>query len=111
MKDMEEITYGQSIEKGQIVEMAVPNVEHPIKAVVLDVIECPTSHNSAYYECIMYAQKRLFKASFEYNWSIEDSYDSDLGTSEEVIVNYYSDLKYEGIIVDYCEIPSMPSDI
>lgn len=82
-----------------------------LEAVVLDVIECPTSHNSAYYECIMYAQKRLFKASFEYNWSIEDSYDSDLGTSEEVIVNYYSDLKYEGIIVDYCEIPSMPSDI
>ena len=108
---MEEITYGQSIEKGQIVEMTVPNVEHPIKAVVLDVIECPTSHNSAHYECIMYAQKRLFNASFEYNWSIEDSYDSDLGTSEEVIVNYYSNLKYRGIIVDYCEIPEIPSDI
>ena len=92
---MEEITYGQSIEKGQIIKMAVPNVEHPIKAVVLDVIEYSTGSNSAHYTCIMYAQKRLFKASFEYNWSIEYS--------------YYSNLKYEGIIVEYCEIPAIPS--
>ena len=108
---MEEITYGQSIEKGQILEITAPNVEHPIKAVVLDVIECPTSPNSAHYECIMYAQKRLFNASFEYNWSIEDSYDEDLDTSEEVEVHYYSDLKYEEIIVEYCEIPGIPSNI
>ena len=108
---MEKITYGQFIEKGCIVEMTVPNVEHPIKAVVLDVIAYSTGGNSAHYECIMYAQKRLFKASFEYNWSIEDSYDEDLDTSEEVEVHYYSDLKYEGIIVEYCEIPDIPSNI
>ena len=108
---MEKITYGQFIEKGYIVEMTVPNVEHPIKAVVLDVIGYPTGGNSAHYECIMYAQKRLVKASFEYNWSIEDSYDSDLDTSEEVEVHYYSNLKYEGIIVEYCEIPNIPSNI
>ena len=108
---MEKIVYGQSIEKGQIVEITVPNVEHPIKAVVLDVMGYPTGSNSTHYECIMYAQKRLFKASFELNWSIEDSYDDDLGTSEEVEVDYYSDLKYEGIIVEYCEIPEIPSDI
>lgn len=35
---------------------------------------------------IAYAQKRLFKASFEFNWSIEDSYDEDLDTSEKVEV-------------------------
>lgn len=108
---MEKIIYGQSVEKGQIIEITVPNVEKPIKAVVLDVIGYSTGDNSAHYECIMYAQKRLFKASFEYNWSIEDSYDEDLDTSEEVEVNYYSDLKYEGIIVEYCEIPDIPSDI
>lgn len=108
---MEKIIYGQSAEKGQIVEITVPNVEHPIKAVVLDVIGYPTGSNSTHYECIMYAQKRLFKASFEYNWSIEDSYDEDFDTSEEVEVYYYSDLKYEGIIVDYCEIPAIPLDI
>lgn len=108
---MEKIIYGQSVEKEQIVEITVPNVEHPIKAVVLDVIGYSTGGNSAHYECIMYAQNRLFKASFEYNWSIENSYDEDLDTSEEVEVHYYSDLKYEGIIVEYCEIPDIPSDI
>lgn len=108
---MEKVIYGQSIEKGQIVKITVPNVEHPIKAVVLDVMGYPTGSNSNHYECIMYAQKRLFKASFEFNWSIEDSYDDDLGTSEEVEVDCYSDLKYEGIIVEYCEIPAIPSEI
>ena len=91
--------------------MTVPNVEHPIKAIVLDVIGYPTDGNSAHCECIMYAQKRLFRASFEYNWSIEDSYDEDLDTLEEVEVNDYSDLKYEEIIVEYCEIPGIPSNI
>lgn len=108
---MEKIIYGQPIEKGQIVEVTVPNVEHPIKVVVLDVIGYPTGGNSIHYECIMYAQKRLFKMSFEYNWSTEDSYDNDLNTSEEVEVHYYSNLKYEGIIVGYCDIPAIPSDI
>ena len=108
---MEKVIYGRSVEKGQIIEITVPNVEHSIKAVVLDVIGYSTGGNSAHYECIMYAQKRLFKASFKYNWSIEDSYDEDLDTSEEVEVHYYSDLKYEGIIVEYCEIPDIPSDI
>lgn len=108
---MEKVIYGQPIEKGQIVEITVPNVEHSIKAVVLDVMGYPIGDNSNHYECIMYAQKRLFKASFEFNWSIEDSYDEDLDISEEVEVDYYSDLKYEGIIVEYCEIPAIPSDI
>lgn len=108
---MEKIVYGQSIEKGQIVEITVPNVEHPIKAVVLDVMGYSIGDNSNHYECIMYAQKRLFKASFEFNWSIEDSYDEYLDISEEVEIDYYSDLKYEGIIVEYCEIPAIPSDI
>ena len=108
---MEKIIYGQSVEKGQIIEMTIPNVEHPIKAIVLDIIEYSTGGNSAHCECIMFAQKILFKASFEYNWSIEDSYDKDLDAPEEVEVNYYSDLKYEEIIVEYCEIPGIPSNI
>ena len=108
---MEKIIYGQSVEKGQIIEKTIPNVEHPIKAIVLDIIEYSTGGNSAHCECIMFAQKRLFKASFEYNCSIEDSYDKDLDAPEEVEVNYYSDLKYEEIIVEYCEIPGIPSNI
>ena len=108
---MEKVIYGQSIEKGQVIEITVPNVKNPIKAIVLDIIGYSTGDNSAHCVCIMYAQKRLFKASFEYNWSIEDSYDKDFDTPEEVEVNYYSDLKYEEIIVEYCEIPGIPSNI
>ena len=106
---MEKIIYGQSVEKGQIIKINVPNVEK-LKAVVLDVIGYCTGGNSAHYECILYAQKRLFKASFEHNWSIEDSYDDD-DISEAVEVHWYSKLNYGGIIVDYCEIPGIPSDI
>lgn len=68
---MEKIICGQSIKNGQIVEITVSNIEHPIKAVVLDVIGYPTGGNNSHYACIMYAQKRLFKASFEYTWSVE----------------------------------------
>lgn len=106
---MEKIIYGQSIKKGQIVEITVPNIEHPIKAVVLDIIEFYIGSNNSHYECIMYAQKRLFKASFEYTWSVEVSYLDEIKDYTEV--HYYSDLKYEGIIVEYCEIPDMPLDI
>ena len=108
---MEKIIYGEPIEKGLIIEITVPNVEKPIKAVVLDVIGYSTGGNSAHYECILYAQKRLFKASFEHNWAIEDSYDKNLDTSEEVEVHWYSKLNYGDIIIDYCEIPDIPSDI
>ena len=108
---MEKIIYGNSIEKGSIIEIKVPNVENPIKAVVLDVIGYCTGGNSAHYECILYAQKRLFKASFEHDWSIEDNYDGDDDISESVEVHWYSKLNYKGIIVDYCEIPGIPSDI
>ena len=107
---MEKIIYGQSVEKGRIIEITVPNVKKPIKAVVLDVIGYCTGGNSAHYECILYAQKRLFKASFEHDWSIEDSYDDD-DIPETVEVHWYSKLNYGGIIIDYCEIPGIPSDI
>ena len=107
---MEKIIYGQHLERGLIQEMTVPNVEKPIKAVVLDVIGYCTGGNSAHYECILYAQKRLFKASFGHDWSIEDSYDDD-DIPETVEVHWYSKLNYGGIIVDYCEIPGIPSDI
>lgn len=48
---MEKIICGQSIKKGQIVEITVPNIEHPIKAVVLDIIEYYIGSNNSHYEC------------------------------------------------------------
>ena len=105
---METIVYGTPVKKGETIKIKVPHVEEPIEAKVLDIIGYQTGGNSAHYECIMYAQNRLFRASFEFNWTIEDSYDEDLNTSENVEVHYYSSLKYEGIIVEYCEIPDIP---
>ena len=93
----------EKIEKGTIIEVKVPNVEKPIKAVVLDVIEIEhdTSDCSACYVYILYAQKRIFKA---FNWC-------HWGINEKEGYEDWSDLTYDGIIVDYCEIPSIPSDI
>ena len=105
---METIVYGTPVKKEETIKIKVPHVEEPIEAKVLDIIGYQTGGNSAHYECIMYAQNRLFRASFEFNWTIEDSYDEDLNTSENVEVHYYSSLKYEGIIVEYCEIPDIP---
>ena len=105
---METIIYGTPVPKGETIKIKVPHVEEPIEAKVLDIIGYQTGGNSAHYECIMYAQNRIFRASFELNWTIEDSYDEDLNTSENVEVHYYSSLKYEGIIVEYCEIPDIP---
>ena len=102
---METIVYGTPVKKGETIKIKVPHVEEPIEAKVLDIIGYQTGGNSAHYECIMYAQNRIFRASYEFNWYI---YDENLDTSEDVEVHYYSSLKYEGIIVEYCEIPDIP---
>ena len=103
---MEIITYGTFVKKGQTVKIKIPHVEEPIEAKVLDIIEYQVGGNSIQCECIMYAQNRLFRASSEFNWSIESIYD-DVSTipEKEVEVRYYSNLKYEGIIAEYCIIP------
>ena len=91
----------EKIERGTIIEVKVPNVEKPIKAVVLDVIENATSDYSACYVYILYAQKRIFKA---FNWC-------HWGINEQGDYEDWSDFTYDGIIIDYCEIPEIPSDL
>lgn len=109
---METIVYGTPVKKGETIKIKVPHVKKHIKAKVLDIIEYQTGSNSTHYECIMYAQNRIFRASFELNWYIEPVYDNDSDIPvEEVEIHYYSNLKYEGIIVEYCEIPDISSDI
>ena len=109
---METIIYGKKKKKGETIKIKVPHVEEPIEAKVLDIIGYQTGGNSAHYECIMYAQNRIFRASYEFNWDIGVNYDENLDTSEEETelceIHYYSSLKYEGIIVEYCEIPDIP---
>lgn len=83
------------LEKGQIIEINIPETEKPIKAVVLDVIENYGSDYSACYVYILYAQKRIFKASNWCHWGVNEE-----GESYED----WSDFTYDGIIVEYCEI-------
>lgn len=109
---METIVYGTPVKKGETIKIKVPHVKKHIKAKVLDIIGYQTDSHSNHYECILYAQNRLFRASFELNWYIEPVYDNDSDIPvEEVEIHYYSNLKYEGIIVEYCEIPDISSDI
>ena len=104
----------EKIEKGIIIEIKVPNVEKPIKAVVLDVIVTGAYEGDfstiTYYTYILYAQKRLFKAS---NKCRRGTYTSitEEGALIEDMFEDWSDFTCVGIIVDYCEIPEIPSDI
>ena len=101
----------EKIEKGTIIEIKVPNVEKPIKAVVLDIIEQGGGDNYAEYVYILYAHKRLFKASNSCHWGIDIHYDENDTFVEKVEYEDWSAFHYEGIIVDYCEIPSISSAI
>lgn len=61
----------EKFEKGTIIEVNLPNVEKPIKAVVLDIIPTSTYEgdfsNITYYTYILYAQKKLFKCLMSAN--------------------------------------------
>lgn len=104
----------EKIDKGTIIEVKVSNVEKPIKAIVLDIIPTYTYegnfNNTIHYTYILYAQKRLFKMSNEYQYGIEESYTEE-GEPISEIFEHWSNLTYDGIIIDYCEIPKMPSNL
>lgn len=85
----------EKLGKGAIIEVKVPNVENPIKALVLDIIECESVDTGESLMLICYAQKRLFKVSCRYYYKYNGCYRYD----------------YEGIITEYCEIPGTPLDI
>ena len=97
----------EKIEKGHIIEINVPNVEKPIKAVVLDVIATGAYEGdfstTTYYTYILYAQKRLFKMSNECQRGMNTSFTEDGEPISEIFENW-SDLQYSGIITDDCEV-------
>lgn len=86
----------EEIKKGTIIEVKVPNVENPIKALVLDITRFNLLYKIEGLSLICYAQKRLFKVSCKYKYKTPE-------------VGKYYDFEYEGIIVDYCEIPNIPT--
>lgn len=104
----------EKIEKGTIIEVNLPNIEKPIKAVVLDIIPTSTYEgdfsNTTHYTYILYAQKRLFKMSNECQYGMGESYTEE-GEPISEMFEHWSNFTYDGIIVDYCEIPEMPLDL
>ena len=102
---MEKVTYGQSVEKGDIVEINIPN-ENPIKAVVLDIIQNYFGENYSEYTHIMYTQdNRLIRAQ---QWYSQDVIE-ECSEEGEIIGGYeceeWSPIQYDGTIIDHCEIP------
>ena len=95
----------ESIEKGTIIEIEVPDIKIPIKAVVIDTIHHIVDNREYFSTLILYAQKRLFKAEC-IGWKVEDY--NELG--EPNVFWEYTEPHYDGIIIDYCDIPSIPSD-
>lgn len=90
----------EKIKKGTVIEVEVPNVKHPIKAVVLDTTEFDYENCIKGVSLICYAQKKLFKMFCAYAANIK------LDDNQCVYTEYeYFGLKYKGIIMNYCEIP------
>ncbi len=96
----------EKIEKGNIIEVKVPGIEKPIKTVVLDITEYDFMDSVKGISLLCYAQKRLFKVSYRYSYKIKLDENGNLYKEGE-----YLNYKYEGVIIDYCDIPEIPSDI
>lgn len=96
----------EKFEKGTIIEINVPNVKKPIKAVVLDCTEYDIYDAERGIVLICYAQKRLFKVSCRYYHKIKLDKDGNPYKDEK-----YFNFKYEGIIIDYCDIPGIPDNL
>lgn len=100
----------KQINKGQIIEVNVPHTEKHIKAVVLDVIPNMVVEEdfftTTYYTYILYADNRLFKMSNKCQRGMGTSYTEDGEPVSEIFENW-SDLQYNGIIVDNCKIPNI----
>lgn len=98
------------LEKGQIIEINIPETEKPVKAVVLDVISTGEYYgdfsNTTYYTYILYTKNKLFKISNECQYGIGKSYTEE-GEPISEEFEHWSDLQYDGIIVDNCEIKSL----
>lgn len=103
------------LEKGQIIEISnIPETENPIKAIVLDIIPnmvvdeefCSTT----YYTYILYAENKLFKMSNECQRGMNTSFTED-GEPISEMFEHWSDIQYNGIIVDNCIIPNLSLNI
>lgn len=97
----------EQLEKGHLIEVKIPSIEKPIQAIVLDIIATDMYEGdfstTTYYTYILYAQKKLFKASNKCRRGMNTSITEE-GEPIEDMFEDWSDFTYDGIIVDYCEI-------
>ena len=102
------------LEKGQIIEINIPETEKPVKAVVLDIITTGTYEGSfstiTYYTYILYAENKLFKMSNECQQGMNPSFTEEGEPISEMFENW-SNLQYDGIIVYNCIIPNLSLNI
>ena len=102
------------LEKGQIIEINIPETEKPVKAVVLDIITTDTYEGSfstiTYYTYILYSENKLFKASNKCRRGTCTSITEE-GEPIEDMFEDWSDFTYDGIIVDNCIIPNLSLNI
>lgn len=102
------------LEKGQIIEINIPETEKPVKAVVLDIITTGTYEGSfstiTYYTYILYAENKLFKMSNECQRGMNPSFTEEGEPISEMFENW-SNLQYDGIIVDNCIISNLSLNI
>lgn len=102
--------FKMKLEKGQIIEINISETEKSVKAIVLDVIPTNTIesdfYTTSYYTYILYSGNKLFKMSNECQYGIGESYTEE-GEPISGEFEHWSDLQYDGIIVDNCEIKSL----
>lgn len=98
------------LEKGQIIEINIPETEKPVKAVVLDIIATGEYYgdfsNTTYYTYILYTKNKLFKISNECQYGISESYTEE-GEPISETFEHWSDFQYDDIIIDNCIIPNL----
>lgn len=89
------------IKINDIIEVKVPNINKPIKAIVLDIIGIPCKEsqfdNIEYCYFILYAQNRIFSVTVTH----VSYYDEN-----NVEINKYLNFEYNKIICEYCIISS-----
>ena len=95
------------LENGQLIEVNIPEIKNPVQAIVLDIIATGEYKGdfsiTSYYTYILYAENTLFKMSNECRRGMNTSFTEDNELISEIF-EHWSDLQYDGIIIDNCKI-------
>lgn len=97
----------KQLEKGQLIEVNIPEIKNSVKAIVLDIIATGMYEGDFstinYYTYILYVENKLFKMSNKCRHIMCESF-TEYGEPISEIFEDWSNLQYDGIIVDNCKI-------